>query len=141
MEDETAQRLRIALGRLARGLRPTEAGAEAGLTPTKTTVLLHATRAGRVRLSEVAAREGLNPTMLSRTVGHLCELGLLARSADPDDGRAGWIEPTPAGRRLAERIRRQRTAAVRSALVALSTEDQAALKAALPALEHLAERL
>jgi DNA-binding MarR family transcriptional regulator len=141
MENDTAQRLRIAVGRLSRYLRPTEAGQHAGLTPTKTTVLLYAVRCGRVRLSEVAEREGLNPTLLSRTVANLCELGLVERTADDEDRRAGWIEPTAAGKRLAEKIRRQRTAAVEAALGELPEADRETLSRALPALEALAEVL
>jgi len=141
VEDETAGRLRSVVGRLTRLLRATEAGLDADLTPTKTAVLMHAVRDRRVRIADVAHEHGMNPTLLSRTVANLSEAGLIKRTPDPDDRRAGWLEPTPAGIRLIERIRKQRTAAVEAGLARVSGEDRATLEAALPALERLAEAL
>jgi DNA-binding MarR family transcriptional regulator len=141
MEDGTAGRLRIVVGRLTRLLRATEAGIDAGLTPTKTAVLMHVVRGQRVRLADVAEEHGMNPTLLSRAVAKLAEDGLVRRTPDPDDRRAGWLEPTATGIRLAERIRKQRTAAAETGLSRVSDEDRATLEAALPALERLAEAL
>jgi DNA-binding MarR family transcriptional regulator len=141
LDTGAAQRVRIVSGRLARALRPTEAGLAAGLTPTRVIVLLSTERHGPIRLAEVAEREGLNPTLLSRTVASLTDAGLIARSADPADRRSAWVEVTDAGRALAERIRDQRTAAVDEAMEQLSASERASIEAALPALEQLAERL
>ncbi len=129
------------IGRLSRRLRPTEAGIAAGLTPSRVSVLLHVVRDGSQRLSELAAREGINPTMLSRIVGHLVEAGLLERLSDEGDRRSAWVKATPAGRRLAERMRRERTDAVSLGLEQLSAQDLARLEEALPALETLADQL
>src|SRR5947208_7751402 len=82
IETDTSQRLRAVIGRLARRLRPTAAGAEAGLTPTRVTVLLDVVRRGPLRLGDVAAAEGINPTMLSRVISDLVEAGLLERVSD-----------------------------------------------------------
>jgi DNA-binding MarR family transcriptional regulator len=79
--------------------------------------------------------------MLSRVVAGLVENGLVRRTSDPADRRAAQLEATPAGRRLAERIRRERTDALNEALAPLRPEDRAALEHALPALEALAEQL
>jgi DNA-binding MarR family transcriptional regulator len=141
VQSGAAQRLRATLGRLARLLRPTEAGLSAGLTPTRVAVLLNIVRNGPVRLAVVAEAEGLNPTLLSRSIGHLVGDGLVVRSADPADRRSAWVEATPAGRRLAERIRRQRTRAVEEALEQLDAADVRAVQSALPALERLADVL
>ena len=141
LDTQTAQRVRIVSGRLARALRPTEAGLAAELTPTRVIVLLSTERNGPIRLSEVAESEGLNPTLLSRTVASLADAGLIARSADPADRRSAWVEVTDAGRELAQRIRDQRTASVDHALAQLSAEERRSIEAALPALEHLAQRL
>jgi DNA-binding MarR family transcriptional regulator len=141
LDTQTAQRVRIVSGRLARALRPTEAGLAADLTPTRVIVLLSTERNGPIRLSEVAESEGLNPTLLSRTVASLADAGLIARSADPADRRSAWVEVTNAGRELAQRIRDQRTASVDHALAQLSAEERRSIEAALPALEHLAQRL
>lgn len=113
----------------------------AGLTPTKLVVLLTVSRRGPLRLAALAESEGINPTMLSRVTADLVEAGLLERSSDEGDRRAAWVKATAAGKRLAERIRRERTDAMKLALVRLPDADQEAIVQALPALEELAEAL
>src|SRR5579863_505025 len=141
VDTETAQRLRVAVGRLARVLRSTEASLAADLTPTRVAVLLNTVRNGPIRLSEVAEQEGLNPTLLSRTVATLAQDGLLTRTADESDRRSAWLDATAAGRELAERIRAERTRAVQVALAELAPADRELIEAALPALEELAQHL
>ncbi len=138
---DTASSLRPLIGRLSRRLRPTFAGAAAGLTPTRTTVLLQVVREGPIRLSDLAASESLNPTMLSRVVSQLCDAGLLERSSDAGDRRAAWVDATPKGHRLAERMRRERTDALNLALATLGDRDRRHIEKALPALAQLAEAL
>jgi DNA-binding MarR family transcriptional regulator len=141
IDTETAQRLRIVFGRLSRALRPTEAGLAADLTPTRVAVLLNTVRNGPIRLAEVAEQEGLNPTLLSRTVAALADAGLVARTADESDRRSAWLEATPAGRELAQQIRAQRTHAVEAALSQLAEPDRRLVEESLPALEQLAKKL
>jgi DNA-binding MarR family transcriptional regulator len=131
----------MVFGQLSRRLRPTEAVLAANLTPTRVSVLLNTVRNGPIRLAEVAEQEGLNPTLLSRTVAHLAQDGLVTRTADQSDRRSAWLDATPAGRELAERIRAQRTHAVQVALEELSAQDRQLVEAALPALEQLAQHL
>ena len=138
---ETAARLRAVIGRLSRRLRPTPAAVAAGLTPTRASVLQTVVREGRIRLSDLATSEGINPTQLSRTIAQLLESGLVERSADEGDRRAAWVKPTPAGKRLAERVRRERTDALHGALEGLDGAEREWIIAALPALEELAEHL
>ena len=138
---ETAARLRAVIGRLSRRLRPTEAGRAAGLTPTRRAVLFTVTREGPLRLSELASAEGLNPTMLSRVISDLVDAGLLERVSDERDRRSAWVKVTPAGRRLAEGMRRERTDALNVALEALSDEERLRIELAIEALEGLAEQL
>jgi DNA-binding MarR family transcriptional regulator len=138
---DTATRLRVAIARLSRRLRTTAAGAAAGLTPTKVSVLLSVVRDGPVRLSVLAESESLNPTMLSRVIAHLVDAGLLARTSDDGDRRAAWVEATDEGRGLAQRMRRERTDALSEALEGVAPADRKLLETALPALESLAEQL
>jgi DNA-binding MarR family transcriptional regulator len=140
-EVESTVRLRAVIGKLSRQLRPTPAAVAAGLTPTRISVLLHVSRVGRIRLSELADAEGLNPTLLSRTVSNLADARLLERVSDPSDRRTAWVEATRAGRRLSDRIRREQTDALNQALEALGEQDRRQIEAAMPALEHLAEQL
>ncbi len=141
LDIETTARLRAVIGRLSRRLRPTAASVAAGLTPTKISILLTVVREGPIRLSDLSDSEGVNPTQLSRTVAHLVEAGLIERAADERDRRAAWVKPTPAGRRLAERIRRERTDALKVALGGLEPRERDQIIGALDALEHLAEQL
>ena len=136
---ELPARLRRAIGRLNRRLRQTRAGAE--LTPSQYEVLATIVKRGPLRHSEVAAIEGLNPTMLSRIVGKLEGSGLVARLADTADGRVVHVAATKMGRDLVARIRRERSDALSLALKGLSDEAHSKLLNALPALESLAEKL
>jgi DNA-binding MarR family transcriptional regulator len=139
VNDETTDRLRLAIGRLARRLRST---ASSGTwTPTQVSVLFTIVREGPVALAELAERESLHPTMLSRVVGALAQAGLVVRSADSADRRAAQVEATAAGRRLRERIHAERNAALASALEGLDPRARAAVADALPGLEELAELL
>jgi DNA-binding MarR family transcriptional regulator len=138
-EIESTARLRAAIGKLSGRLRPTVAGA--GLTPSQTSVLFTIVRIGPLRLSELAEIESLNPTMLSRITGQLVDSELIRRSADPGDRRAAFVEATASGRRLRERIHRERTLALSAHVEELDKEQREALWAALPVLEELAQRL
>jgi DNA-binding MarR family transcriptional regulator len=140
-ELDFASQLRVAIGKLSRHLRQTAAATSAGLTPTGVSVLLKVDRLGPIRLSEVAADEGLNPTMLSRVVADLADADLVIRRSDPGDRRSAWLEATARGRRLAKAMRRERTAAVNAALEGLATDDRRRIEKALPALEALAAEL
>lgn len=138
---DTAPRLRAAIGKLNRRLRPTAAGAAAGLTPTRISVLFSVARRGPMRLSELAADEGLNPTMLSRVVADFADAGLLTRVSDPEDRRAALVEATAKGRELCERMLGERTDALGVALASLDEQEVRALERALPVLEKLAHGL
>jgi DNA-binding MarR family transcriptional regulator len=139
VEVDHAERLRAVIGKLSRRLRPTEAGA--GLTPSQISVLFSVVRLGPLGLTQLAKLEGLNPTMLSRIVGSLCEEELLRRIVNPDDGRAALVQSTPAGRRLRERIHRERARLLEAHVQELSEDEQQSLLRALPALEELADSL
>jgi DNA-binding MarR family transcriptional regulator len=141
LDTETAARLRTVIGRLSRRLRSTAAAREAGLTPTGISVLLSVTRTGLSRMADLADSEGINPTMLSRVVSDLAGAGLIERVSDANDRRAAWVGITKQGKRLAERMRSERTAAVNAAMRGLSGEERRRIESALPALEVLAEEL
>jgi DNA-binding MarR family transcriptional regulator len=140
-DTESAVQLRMVIMRLARRLRPTAAGAAAGLSPTRVTVLLDIDRRGPLRVADVVADDGLNPTMVSRVISDLVADEILDRSPDPADRRAAWVRVTRPGHRLAERIRRERTDAVNAALAELPAADQRTILSALPALLSLADGL
>jgi DNA-binding MarR family transcriptional regulator len=90
-----------------------------------------------MRLSDLADHEGINPTMLSRIVGKLCDEGLILRRSDDRDRRAFHVEVTEAGREQHDRIVALRTETLAAGLARLSATDRERLVGALPALELL----
>ena len=139
MDAEDAVRLRRAIARVARQLNTS--ATDEGLTPTQASVLALIVGHGPVGLPELQRLEHLNPTMLSRVVGRLDELGLVDRSPDPDDLRSVSVSVTASGRKVHTRIKAQRADAVSNAATRLSEREQRALINALDALDHLADEL
>lgn len=138
-ESEDVARLRISVARIARVLA--RQNTEDGLTQTQLSVLGTVVRDGPVGLGELAEFEGVNPTMLSRIVGKLDERGLIRRIQDPDDRRAALVAATPEGGRLHQDSRARRTRLLDERLACLHPDRLAELRAALPALDALADEL
>jgi DNA-binding MarR family transcriptional regulator len=138
-ENEIVDRLRAVISRGNRHLRMTYA--DDSLSPSQLEVLAMLVRRGPMRLSELAAEEALNPTMLSRIVAKLENADLALRISDEVDGRVVHVVATEKGRSLYQVIRRQRTNALRSALEQMSRSDQHTLADAMPVLESLIESL
>lgn len=138
-EEAVPARLRIAVARLSRRLRPTAAAGS--LTATEVDVLKAAERQGPQPLSDLAEFVGLNPTMLSRLVQKLEGTGLVRRLPDEADRRICRLEVSPKGHRLLERINRERNDALSRRIASLGEEDRLALERALPVLEELADQL
>jgi DNA-binding MarR family transcriptional regulator len=136
---DAAERLRTAVARLSRSLRLTHV--DGNLSPSQREVLFTITRRGPLRLSELAASEGLNPTMVSRIVSHLETAELVTRSADAGDARIVHLTATEAGRALCQEMRNERTDALLFALEQLPKEQRGELIGALPALETLVATL
>jgi DNA-binding MarR family transcriptional regulator len=139
MDNDTVIRLRRVVLGVARQLYATSR--EEGLTPTQASVLGITSVKGPLSLAELTEIESINPTMLSRVIGKLDSFGLITRLRDPDDSRAAWVEATPAGQQLYERIAAQRSAIISECVAGMPAEREAILVAALPALEQLATEL
>jgi DNA-binding MarR family transcriptional regulator len=129
-------RLRVAIARLSRRLRKHEL---AGLTPTQLAALATVERAGPLRLGDLAAAERIAPSTLTRLVSALEEHGYVQRSAVPGDARAWTLAVTARGHEVLDRIRQESTILLADSLLTLSPDQLAALAAALPALEQLAD--
>ena len=136
--DSVIRLRRVVLG-LARRLNA--ASVDEGLTPAQASVLGIVASRGPLGLAEITEIEGLNPTMLSRVVGKLDSFGLIRRLRDPEDFRAARVEVTPGGQQAWQRISAQRAEIISECVAALPAEQEAALAAALPALENLADGL
>ena len=138
IEPDDVARLRAVIGRLSRKLNASVA--DVGFSPSQLSVLGSIARRGPLGVGELADLEGINPTMLSRIVGKLHDADLIARIADPDDGRAVVVQVTPAGRRLHQRVQALRSKALTDQLANIPADQTAELLSALPALEALAAR-
>jgi DNA-binding MarR family transcriptional regulator len=139
MDDDAAIRLRRVIVKLARQLNASSTGA--GLTPSQASALGLIVARGPLGLGELAEIEGLNPTMLSRVIGKLQSMGLIDRVRDPDDLRSVTVVSSAAGRRVDKQIKARRAAAISQWLELLGSDQVAALTAALPALEELADTM
>ncbi len=139
MDTELVTRLRAVIHRLARVLNDTSTGED--LTPTQYSVLALVRVRGPLGLTELAELEGINPTMLSRVVKVLDERGLIRRMQDPGDLRAARVAVTPEGEQVHDRVRALRTKVLSDSLYGLPADTAAALLAAVPDLEALAEAL
>ena len=134
--DAEAARLRTAVARLTRRLRRPGLGE---LTPSQLSALATISRWMPVRLCDVAAREGVSASTLSRLVDQLEERGMVTRVRDSRDARSSQASVTPEGARLLDDLRRNGTTLILHALRSLSGADRSAVLTALPALERLAD--
>lgn len=98
-------------------------------------------REGPLRLTALAAKEGISQPSMTQLIQRLERQGLVTRLADPDDGRAALIGITGHGQDVIDdrtRIRRHR---LKELLATLSTEEECALwlsaQVALPILDRL----
>jgi DNA-binding MarR family transcriptional regulator len=129
-------RLRLAIARLSRRLRRHQL---AGLTLTQVAALSTVDRCGPLRLSELAAVEGVAPSTLTRLVAALEDRGYVERTVVASDARASELAITPRGRDVLDLIRQDSTTVLASSLASLRPDQLAALAAALPAIEQLAD--
>ncbi len=129
--------LRIGVMRLGRRLR--QEGQRDGLTPTQLATLATLDKSGPLSLGELAAAERVQPPSMTRVIVALEAAGLVARSADPTDGRVALVSATRAGRAALGAIRRRRDAWLELRLAALPPQDIEILRQAAEVLERLAD--
>jgi DNA-binding MarR family transcriptional regulator len=126
------RRSRALSARLAGQLHPDLDGAAFGLL-----ALLQ--DAGPLRASDLVARLGLDKSTVSRQVASLVGLGLVNRSADPDDGRAQVLTPSAEGAARLAQIRTARRERWEADLGDWPASDVATLAALLHRLNRLGE--
>jgi DNA-binding MarR family transcriptional regulator len=131
----SADRLRLTIVRLVRTLRR---HGRSRLTPTQVSALSTVEDYGPIRISALATYESLGASAATRVVASLEELGLLQRSADPEDRRASLINLSERGHGELEELKRERTLEISSMLDQLSAKERQTIEAALPALEKIA---
>jgi DNA-binding MarR family transcriptional regulator len=131
-----ADRLRPAVLRIARELRR-EAAAETGVSPGQLALLAAIKYSPGIGLGELAARERMSAPGMTRSIDRLEKAGLVTRTPSSDDRRRVGLTLTDEGQRVLRRIRSRRTAWLAQRLGHLSTQELAAVEAALDALFKL----
>jgi DNA-binding MarR family transcriptional regulator len=130
-----ASELRMVLGHLTRRLR-----AEHRFSLSQGAVLGRLDREGTKSIGDLALAERVRPQSMTQTISDLEGDGLIARRADPTDGRRMLVELTDQGHQTLEADRRQREGWLASAIAEdLSVPEQRVLAQALSLLRRLSE--
>ena len=130
-----ASELRIELGQLMRRLR-----AEHRFSLSQGEVLGRLDREGTRSIGDLALAVRVRPQSMTQTISDLEGDGLVARCADPADGRRILVALTEQGRETLEADRRTREGWLASAIAEdLSAEEQQVLARAIALLRRLAE--
>ena len=133
MEDE----LRIAIMRLSRRMRLERVDRD--VTDGQLSVLFVLHKHGPQTLGSLSEFDRVSAPSMNRTVNRLEEHGLVVRESAPDDGRKVLIDLTDAGRSVVTETKRRRAAWFSRQLAGLTPDERAALEAAAPLLERLAD--
>ena len=87
-------------------------------------LLVHLAKGGPRRAGALAEAVHSDPSTISRQVAHLVRLGLVERTADPEDGRATLLAATAEGLRVFEENRRVRIGRMAEMLEDWTVEDR-----------------
>jgi DNA-binding MarR family transcriptional regulator len=134
---ELASLLRPSLLRLTRLVRNQRVDLSVTLTQLSVLGTLH--RRGPMSAGELAAYERVQPPSMTKVIASLEARGLLRRDVHPIDRRQAVIAITAAGVQLLDDERRSRDAWLTRRLAALTPDERAIVRAAIPVLDKLAD--
>ncbi|MEU6919672.1 MULTISPECIES: MarR family winged helix-turn-helix transcriptional regulator [unclassified Streptomyces] len=129
--EEGPQEVAAALHELVTGMVWQLSSSWQGMSLTTAATLSRLEREGPIRLTVLAAAEGLAQPSMTVLVQRLEAQGLASRVADPQDGRVRLVGITEAGRELLAERRRAGDARVAGLLAALPEQDVRALSEAM----------
>jgi len=132
---DIADRLRPALLQLGRELR--REARNVGVSPEQVGLLVAIKYAPGIGVRELAAKERVSPPAMSNHVDRLERLELVARTPSETDRRRVGLTLTDEGHRVLRRVRSRRTAWLSRRLEDLTTEQLAAIDAAIGPLTEL----
>jgi DNA-binding MarR family transcriptional regulator len=137
---ESANELRVVMGRLVRRLRQVHAAGE--LTLAELSALSRLEQCGPLPAGALAEQERISPQAMSVIVGLLEQRGLVGREPDVADARRHTLSATSAGRALL--AGRRSLAAQRLAVAmreSLTPQEVSQLVDVLPLLSRLSDEL
>jgi len=139
--EQAAGTLITSLGLLVRQLRQGTA-ADGGLSMPETSALSRLDRGGPTTAAALAKAEQISPQSMGATIAALEVRGLVARAADPGDGRRVVVSATAAGLEALRNRRDAKTERLARALDAeLTPTELRQLVALAPVIERLAHRI
>ena len=97
------------------------------LSATAAYALNRVCREGPIRLTVLAAKEGVSQPSMTQLIQRLERQGLVTRLADPDDGRATLVGITANGQRLLDDRKRRRRERLAALFATLTAEERNAL--------------
>ena len=129
--------------RIGRGLRyRTRAARETlDITHSEGELLRLLDRRPGIRVHDAALELGVASNSVSTLVKQLNRAGLVARTADPLDGRAACLRLTPLAEEWVTRLGNAREQAIDRALASLDEADRGVIGNALPALRRFAKAM
>ncbi len=113
---------------------------EVVITMTQAKLLYVVIAAGRLRMTELAARLGIGSSSATELADRLVEMGLLSRTSDPDDRRQVVVTATPEAEELLERFRELNLRQLRDLLRRLDAEELAVVDRSLVVLHAAIDR-
>lgn len=124
-DDRLASDLALSVVRLARQLRFRRPDSPVSLT--QLSALSTLSKEGAMTPGALAVRERVRPPSMTRVIASLAELGFVARTPDPGDGRQVLVSVSDAGSHLVESERRASRDWLHSRLAELKPSQRATL--------------
>ena len=113
---------------------------EVTITMAQAKVLYVVTAAGRLRMSELAARLGIGSSSASELADRLVEMGLLERHHAADDRRQVVVSATADAVALLERFRELNQRQLRELLAQLDADELAVIERSFEVFERALDR-
>ncbi|MGH3638581.1 MAG: MarR family winged helix-turn-helix transcriptional regulator [Mycobacterium sp.] len=137
--DRAARALFVSMGLVRRQLRASASPGE--VTFPEVAALTRLERGGPATSAELARLEQISPQSMGATLAGLEERGLVARSADPADGRRVVMSVTDAGLQMVGRRRDARVEQIAAALDGFTKTELQQILIAAPLIQRLADGL
>jgi len=134
---QLASDVALAVVRLARQLRFRRSDSPVSLS--QLSALNTLSKEGAMTPGALAVRERVRPPSMTRVIASLAELGFVARTAHPADGRQVLVSVSDAGIHLIEAERRASQEWLRERLAQLSADQRATLMSAAELMTALVD--